>query len=103
MEGRLGGGGSGCWVGAPPPCWPPKDPPPPCWLPCRPPEAPPRTAKGSLGQQTPGTNRDLKQMEPRSWTRSARRRGQSWAEVTQENRGEEVVKTHGHEFCLGLV
>ena len=36
------------------------------------------TAKGSSGQQTPGTKRDLKQMEPRSWTRSAKSRGQSW-------------------------
>ena len=36
------------------------------------------TAKGSSGQQTPGTKRDLKQMEPRNWTRSAKSRGQSW-------------------------
>ena len=35
------------------------------------------TAKGSSGQQTPGTKRDLKQMEPRNWTRSAKSRGQS--------------------------
>ena len=85
MDGRLGGGGGGGRTGASSPCccWPCC-----CWPSCwlwwgrRPTCCWPccwgwSTAKGSSGQQTPGTKRDLKQMEPRSWTRSASSRGQS--------------------------
>merc|ERR1719233_1339717 len=38
----------------------------------------PSTSYGLSGQHTPGTNRDLKQMEPRRAFRSARSRGQAW-------------------------
>ena len=57
---------------------------------------------GLLGQQTPGTNKDLKQIDPRRTLRSTRRRGQSWMSIHLPTPPLEVVQEGAFSTCLGL-